>query len=97
MSSCASRSLAEGIDASGRYDLVISCVSYDSRNEALIGCLRETGIDDFSTGWGPLFGGKASFATFTHQQWVAWVRQHDLDGRWAGWLAYVSERYGYSR
>ena len=91
------QALADGIAASGRYNLVVSRVAYDSRNEALIGCLREMGVDDFSTGWGPLFAGRASFATFMHQQWVTWVRQHDLNGRWAGWLAYVSERYGYSR
>jgi len=89
------QALAEGIAASDRYDVVVSCMAYDSRNEALIGCLRETGSNNFSTGWGALFAGRASFATFTHQQWVAWVRQHDLDGRWADWLAYVSERYGY--
>ena len=89
------QALAEGIAASGRYDLVVSCVAYDSRNGALINCLRGTGIDDFSTGWSPLFAGVASFATFTHQQWVKWVRQHDHGGRWADWLAYVSERYGY--
>ena len=30
----------------------------------------------------------------SHQQWVAWVRQHD-DGRWGKWLSYVEERYGF--
>ncbi len=89
------QALAEGIAASDQYEVVVSCVAYDSRNGALIGCLGETGIDNFSTGWGPLFAGRAGFASFTHQQWVAWVRQHDREGRWADWLVYVSERYGY--
>ena len=89
------QAMAEGIAISGKYDLVASCVTYDSRNQALIGCLRKTGIDDFSAGWGSLFTGRASFATFTHQQWVVWVSQHDHDGRWTDWITYVSERYGY--
>ena len=41
------------------------------------------------------FTGKAKFAAFTHQRWVDWVRQHDQDGRWADWIGFVSERYGY--
>lgn len=90
------QALAEAIAVSGRYSLVVSCVAYDARNEALIGCLRETGVDNFSKGWGSLFAGKASFTTFTHQQWVTWVQQYDVAGQWADWLAYVSERYGYN-
>jgi hypothetical protein len=89
------QSLAEGVAASGRYDLVVSCVAFDDRNKDLIECLRSTGIMDFRTGWGSLFAGKAKFATFTHQQWVRWVRDHDDPGRWRRWLNYVHERYGY--
>ncbi len=89
------QALAEGIAASGRYDLVVSCVAYDASNETLRGCLRSTGVERFPDGWGRLFEGKARFATFTHQQWVAWVRAHDHDSRWADWLGYVAERYGY--
>jgi len=91
------QSLAEGIAASGMYEFVASCVAYDSRNAALIRCLRSTGIDDFTTGWGKLFDGKARFASFTHQQWVGWVRDHDQGGRWKDWLRYVGERYGYGQ
>jgi len=92
------QALAEGIAANGQYDLVVSCVAYDSRNKALIHCLRDTGVDDFSVGrvgWGALFDGQAQFATFTHQQWVAWVRAHDQGGQWRDWLSYVEARYGY--
>ncbi len=91
------QALAEGIAASGKYEFVVSCVAYDSRNSALIRCLGSTGIDDFTTGWGKIFDGKARFATFTHQQWVGWVRDHDQGGLWKDWLRYVGERYGYGQ
>ena len=87
------QALAEAIARHGPYDLVISCVAYDDRNRTLIECLGTTGIDDFRTGWSRLFDGRAQFATWSHQQWVEWVRQHD-NGRWADWLGYVGERYG---
>jgi hypothetical protein len=96
------QALAEAIaaaetDATGpRYDFVASCVAYDGRNDDLIHCLRSTGIDDFATGWGRLFDGRALFATWTHQEWVSWVREHDSAGDWSGWLAYVETRYGYT-
>jgi hypothetical protein len=89
------QALAEGIAASGRYDLVVSCVAYDERNTELIHCLRTSGVDNFATRWGALFDGQAQFATFTHQQWVAWVRAHDSKGHWRGWLDYMESRYGY--
>jgi hypothetical protein len=88
------QALAEGIAASGKYDLVVSCVAFDERNKTLRRCLRSTGIPDIQ-GWGVLFHGKAGFAVFTHQQWVTWVRSNDGDGRWADWLSYVETRYGY--
>ncbi len=87
--------LAEGIAASGKYDLVVSCVALDERNEKLKRCLRSTGIPDVQQ-WGELFQGRAGFAVFGHQQWVAWVRAHDDDGRWTDWLGYVQSRYGYT-
>jgi len=90
------QALAEGIAASGKYDWVMSCVALDERNRELRGCLRGTGIADVRQ-WGQLFDGKASFAVFSHQQWIAWVRAHDGDGRWANWLSYVESRYGYEQ
>ncbi len=89
------QALAAGIAASGKYDVVASCVAYDARNDTLVGCLRRSGIDNFTIGWGRLFSGKAKFATWTHQQWVAWVRANDHEGAWREWLAYVEARYGY--
>lgn len=87
--------LAEGIAASSKYDLVVSCVALDERNETLRGCLRSTGIPDMQQ-WGELFQGRAGFAVFSHQQWVAWVRAHDSDRKRADWLSYVQSRYGYT-
>ena len=88
------QAMAEGIAVNGDYGPVISCVAYDARNDALLRCLASTGIGNF-TGWGQLFNRQARFATFTHQQWVEWVRQHDDDRQWTCWLRYVRERYGY--
>ena len=89
------QALAQGIGASGEYGLVVSCVAYDSRNTNLIQSLWSTGIPDWRTDWGSLFGGTCSFAAFAHQQWVAWVHDHDRDGEWRAWLDYMQERYGF--
>jgi len=90
------QALTEGIAASAKYDRVVSCVALDERNEQLQRCLRGTGIADVRQ-WGQLFAGKASFAVFSHQQWVAWVRAHNTDGQWTNWLSYVESRYGYGQ
>lgn len=86
------QALAEGYRT--KYDLVVSAVAYDARNEALIGSLASTGIASFPTEWGGLFNGKARFAAWTHQAWVDWVRHHD-DGRWGPWLKWIEGRYAY--
>jgi len=88
------QALAEGFAQSGKYDFVISCVAHDDQNETLINCLKPTGLDHFSD-WGKLFEGKARFTTFTHQQWVRWVKENDHNRRWKDWLNYVNTRYGY--
>ena len=87
--------LAEGIAQSGRYDLVVSAVAVDVRNHALDAALRRSGIDGVR-GWGRVFQGRARFAVFTHQEWVAWVKEHDTEGRWSDWLGYVRSRYDIS-
>ena len=88
------QALAEGIAASEKYDLVLSCVALDERNETLKRCLRSTGMPDLRN-WGDLFQGRARVEIFAHQQWVAWVRDYERDGQWADWLSYVESRYGY--
>lgn len=89
------QALAEGIANSGRYSLVASTVAFDERNTSLKGCLRTTGIDDFQTGWGKLFDGKALFKTWTHQQWVKFVRDNQVNGELDDWLNYLNKRYNY--
>ena len=85
------QALAEGYTA--KYGLVVSAVAYDERNEALIHSLESTGINSFPGGWAALFKGKAKFSAWTHQSWVAWVRQHQT-GKWDHWLAWIEARYG---
>jgi len=89
------QALAEAIAGNGQYELVASCVAYDARNEDLIHSLRQTGVDNFATGWEELLDGRARFAAWTHQEWVSWVRAHDDAEEWTDWLAYVEVRYGY--
>jgi len=89
------QALAEAIAQKGSYEAVVSCVAYDDRNESLTGCLRSTGIIDFTKDWGHLFSGKTKFACFTHQQWVRWVQQNDFKNKWQDWLNYVKKRYGF--
>lgn len=89
------QALAEGIAQSGRFTLVASTVGFDERNTDLISCLKTTGINDFQTGWGKLFDGKALFKTWTHQEWVQFVRDKQKNGEFDEWLKYLNKRYGY--
>ena len=87
------QALAEALARSGKYDLVITSVAYDERNETLIRSMRGGGIRDFREDWGGLFDGNARFASFSHQAWVRWVRENDVDARWSDWREWVVERY----
>lgn len=89
------QALAEGIAKSGKYDFVFSCVACDVRNRTLIECMSPAGVSDFTRDWTDLFDGKGRFATFTHQQFVSWVRKNDSNDKWKDWLSYIEERYGY--
>lgn len=88
------QSLAEGIAMSGEYDLVVSAVAFDERNEQLIKCLKKTGINDFRTGWNEIFQGKAIFKTWSHQEWVSFVRENHK-GELNDWIQYLDNRYKY--
>ena len=87
------QALAEGIARSGRYNLVVSAVATDERNDDAEAALRRSEIAGLRQ-WGQLFKGRARFAVFTHQEWVGWVQEHDTEGRWTDWLSYVRSRYG---
>ena len=88
--------LAEALAKSGKYDLVVTTVAYDERNERLIRSMQSAGIQDFTKDWGDLFDGKARFASFSHQAWLRWVRENDVDAQWRDWLEWVIERYKFS-
>jgi len=89
------QSLAEGISATNTYGLVVTSVAFDGRNQTLIKCMKATGVPDFTTEWEKLFTGKALFKTWTHQEWVEYVRQNGKDPMQKEWVEYMNIRYGY--
>jgi hypothetical protein len=89
------QALAEGIMQSGKFSLVATSVAFDSRNDTLKNSLKRTGIADFQTDWGNIFDGKATFKTWTHQEWVQFVRANQQNGQFNHWLGYLEGRYGY--
>jgi hypothetical protein len=89
------QSLAEGIAKTNIYDLVVSSVAFDGRNNSLINCLKATGIKDFTDGWDKLFTGNALFRTWTHQEWVEYVRVNGTESIHQEWVNYLNKRYGY--
>jgi len=88
------QALAQGIADSNLFDYVISGVAYDQRNDALIGCLKSIGLDDFTNSWTRLFNTRVRFHCFTHQSLVSHV-QESKNSTVMKWLKYVTERYGY--
>lgn len=88
------QALAQGIAESGLFNLVVSGVAYDARNEALKTCLNEVGISNFTEGWADLFKGTVRFSCFTHQELVSYVcNRRSQTGR--EWAQYMTERYNY--
>lgn len=88
------QALAQGIAESGLFNYVVSGVAYDCRNDALVGCLKEIGLDNFTNGWPRLFNTRVQFHCFTHQDLVSYVRQSN-NSLALKWVKYVTERYGY--
>lgn len=89
------QALAAGILSNSSFNLVASTVAFDERNTSLVKSLRSTGVEDFQTDWGKLFAGEVVFKTWTHQEWVQFVRNNQVDNEWDDWLNYLKERYGY--
>lgn len=88
------QALAQGIADDGLFDHVISGVAYDSRNEALIGCLRGIGMDNFTSGWSQLFNTSVKFCCFTHQDLFSYVKQSKNDTA-MNWVKYIERHYDY--
>src|SRR5579862_9571696 len=89
------QALAEALAARGRFSVVVSAVAYDGENQDLFRLRgrHDTPID-LRELWPKLFHGRATFATFTHQDWVAHVRLAARK-RYPDWLAFVEGRYGF--
>ena len=90
------QALAEALAKSGKYDLVVTSVAYDERNEDLIRSMQSAGIEDFRKDWASLFTGQAQFASFSHQAWVRWIRENDAGAQWRDWLEWIVERYTFA-
>lgn len=89
------QSLANGIKQKSNLDIVASVVAFDERNVDLKKCLGTTGIKDFQNDWNEIFQPDAIFKTWTHQEWVEFVRTHQVNGEFDIWLKYLNNRYGY--
>lgn len=76
-----------------KYTFIINAVAFDERNEVLHRSLKTSGMVDILSDWGKVFNGEVQFRTFSHQQWVNWVRLHNSENRWTDWLSYVEARY----
>lgn len=85
---------AQGIADSGLFDFVISGVAYDQRNVALIGCLKDIGLQNFANDWPCLFNTSVKFHCFTHQELVSWITR-SRSGFVKEWGEYITDRYEY--
>lgn len=90
------QSLAEALAGIGHYGLVASVIAHDGDSPALMACLKDKGLPRIDRDWAGLFQGLAKFTTFTHRDWVTWVRASASRPAWAeDWLRYVGGRYRY--
>lgn len=83
------QALAKGLEK--KYDISISCVSVDSRNEKLINSPKKIGLKPFPEGWKEIFP-RVNFLWLNHSNWFDFVKSHN-NGMWDEWLEYMSERY----
>lgn len=88
-------SLASAIKKNSTYDVVISCVAFDGENLELQNCLGSTGIKNWCNEWEHIFNSDVLFKSWTHQEWVNFVRKNKINNDVDEWLEYVSKRYKY--
>jgi hypothetical protein len=89
------QALAEALARTGRWDLVVSAVAHDAGNDGIFNVVTTSaGKRDLRLLWSSLFALRSGFATFTHQDWISWVRLKG-DARWQPWLKYIHARYGF--
>ena len=84
--------LAKGL--SNKYDIIISGVVTDQRNDKIKKSGRSTGMAELPTGWNELFP-NMDFVWISHNDWYLYVKENNALGEWSKWLAYVGERYFY--
>jgi hypothetical protein len=88
------QALAEGIAMNGDFSPVFSAVAYDDRNTVLKKSMRTSGILNVFDDFGKLFSGKSLFSSWTHQEWVDYVRKNCRNDIQKQWLSYINDRYG---
>jgi len=86
------QALAKGFEK--KYDISVSAVATDSRNEELKNSSVRNGMKPFPEGWRELFPDLKLY-WFTHNEWFTFVKQNNPGGRWDVWLKYILERYNY--
>lgn len=74
------------------FDVVISSVFADSRNDEIRGIGREAGLGPLPEGWCRLFP-NLPFVWLNHNDWYEFVKLNDRQGEWADWLNYIGPRY----
>ena len=56
-------------------------------------CIKSSGVDSIKDEWEKLFTLKTKFATWEHQEWVQYVREHGNGTFVEEWLDYIHDRY----
>ena len=84
------QALAKGYES--KYEISISCVAVDHRNEDLINSSVSVGLKPFPQGWREIFP-DLQFLWLTHKDWFDFVKSNNRDGKWNDWLAYIENRY----
>jgi hypothetical protein len=87
------QALAEGIQRSGQFNKVFSCVAYDGRNEHLMSSMTLTGIASIKENFKKLFNLKSDFIIWEHQEWVKYVKNNGKGKFEEEWVKYINERY----
>ena len=86
------QALAKGLEQ--KYDISVSAVATDSRNEELKNSSIRNGMNPFPEGWRELFPNLKLY-WFSHNEWFKYVKANNSNGRWNEWIEYIGVRYDY--
>lgn len=84
------QALAKGLEKI--YDISISCVAIDSRNEKIINSSCKGELKPLPEGWKDLFP-ESNFIWLTHNNWFEFVKENNSGGKWDNWIDYIENRY----